>query len=477
MMSEFRYNHISFEMNDKNVAVIKIASNATPCPEGEIIKVKRLKFCLCQRQPIPLSGIKVLKNSLKELTIDPVNPVHISYLYGLVLRRIFKEQNSELLSIELFVKNSVLAYYICKFLKLEMRVPLRVFQDEVEASEGQGVDNYQALAQLIKQFVRNSDSLKTPLGRYPGYLGESNEISQHHKTYGGNGHLTVIIPSALRSERMLLETLKSLEVSKGIIHQLILVVPESSELSTEIEILLKNFISVEILKGSQRGVGFARRLGVESATNQYIAFIDDDDIVDSSYLAKLLEAHKNIDNLAAAGTWLKSFGYSRVMIPQFDNLPIFGILACLPPAGVLMWNREALEALGNFSEEFDRGFEDFYLTSKACSLNHQIAVLDLPLYNYRRHRNSTSARYTLDFESRMRDKILKERLLDSPETTFEIARTLFRNDSSLYDLSPFYWKKVKDINRVRNNHLIRFIYEKFPYKVRKILQRMLRANK
>jgi len=476
-MSEVRYNHISFEMSEKNVAVIKITSNLTACTKREIFKVKKITFCLCQRQPLPLIGIKDLKNSLKDLRIDQENPVHISYLYGLILRRIFKEQNSEILSVELFVENSVLAYYICKFLKLEMRVPLRVFQDEAEDFEGQGVDNYQALIQLLKEFVRNSDSLKTPLGRYPEYLGESNEIGQHHKTYGGNGHLTVIIPSALRSERMLLKTLKSLEVSKGIINQLILVVPEFSELSNEIEIALKKFISVEILKGSQRGVGFARRLGVESATNQYIAFIDDDDIVDSSYLTKLLEAHKNIDNLAAAGTWLQSFGYSSVMLPQFDNLPIFGILTCLPPAGVLMWNREALEALGNFSEEFDRGFEDFYLTSKACSLNHQIATLDLPLYNYRRHRNSTSARYTLDFESRMRDKILKERLLDSPETTFEIARTLYRNDSSLYDLSPFYWKRVKDINRVRNNHLIRFVYEKFPYEVRKILRRMLRAKK
>ena len=477
MKREVKFNHMSFEINEKNVAVIKLDSSSAACSEGVSFKVKKIVFCLCQRQTLPLSRVKPPRKSLRELSIGRENVLHLSYLYGLIIRRILNEHVSKILSTELHLEDTALGYYACKFIKLETRIPLRVLPKRDKGPISEVFDNYQALIQLLKQFVRNCDSSINPLGKYPGYQSLPEDKDEHQVSYLGNGRLTVVIPSLLRSEKMLLETLESLVSSKDLIHQLIIVIPDLSLLCNEIENVLKKFNSFEILKGSQKGVGFARRLGVEASTNQYIAFIDDDDILDPTYLGKLMDAHNINDNLAAVGTWLSSFGYSKVMLPQFDNLPIFGILACLPPAGVLMWNREALMALGNFCEEFDRGFEDFHLTSKACSLNHQISVLDLPLYNYRRHRNSTSAKYTLSFETRMRSRILKERLLDSPQTSYEIASILYWNDSSLYDQTPFYWTETKDINRVRNNQLIRFIYEKFPYQIRKNLRRMLRAKK
>ena len=472
-----RVNHISFEISEKNVAIIKLKSSSTPCPEGEPFKVKKINFCLCLSHLVPLRRIKPPKTNLSELSIDRESVLHLSYLYGLMIRRILNDLISEVISIEMYLEDTVSGYYACKFIMLEMGVPLRVFPSTEEELDSGVIDNYHSLIQQLKQFVRNSDAKINRLGKYPGYLRNIGGISQHHESYLGDGQLTVIIPSLLRSERMLLETLESLLNSKDLIDQLIIIIPENSQLCDDVENLLKKFKSVQVLKGSQKGVGFARRLGVEAVLHQYIAFIDDDDIVDPSYLKKLLSAHKNVDNLAAVGTWLSSFGYSKVMLPQFDNLPNFGIIACLPPAGVLMWNREALITLGNFSEEFDRGFEDFYLTSKACALKLPIAVLDLPLYNYRRHRQSTSARYTLNFETRMRDRILTERLIESPEASFEISKILYRNDPSLYDQTPFYWTEPKDINRVRNNHLVRFIYEKFPYQIRKILRRILRAKK
>jgi len=477
MVRQISINHISFEISEENVAIIKFDSNSTVCPAGELFKVKGVSFCLCQRQRVPLSRVKVLDNSLRELSIGRKNVLHHSYLYGMMIRRFLREYSSEIVSVELHLDNTLSGYYTCKFIKLEMRVPLRVFSREKKELESKYIDNYESLIDLLEQFVHNSDSSINPLGKYPGYLSEFGGIDENQEIYLGNGQLTVVIPSLLRSEKMLLETLESLVNSKDIIHQLIIIVPELSELGNEIQKILMKFTSFDLLKGSQKGVGFARRLGVEATTNQYVAFIDDDDIVDPSFLRSLLDAHKNADNLAAVGTWLSSFGYSKVMLPQFDNLPYFGVLACLPPAGVLMWNREALMALGNFDEEFDRGFEDFYLTSKACSSSHKISVLDLPLYNYRRHRNSTSAKYTPNFENMMREKILTKRLLESQESSIEILKILYRNDSNLYDQTPFYWTETKDLNRVRNNHLIRFVYERLPYQIRKILRGILRAKK
>ena len=86
-----RVNHISFEISEKNVAIIKLKSSSSPCPEGEPFKVKKINFCLCPRDSFPLHRIKLPKTNLRELSIDPASVVHLSYLYGLIVRRIFND--------------------------------------------------------------------------------------------------------------------------------------------------------------------------------------------------------------------------------------------------------------------------------------------------------------------------------------------------------------------------------------------------
>ncbi len=76
------------------------------------------------------------------------------------------------------------------------------------------------------------------------------------------------------------------------------------------EFLQKNKdINGYIYTQSNKGVSAARNMGIEKATSKYVAFVDGDDILDSSYLEQtvsLFEKNKNIDLVSCLLTYDKA---------------------------------------------------------------------------------------------------------------------------------------------------------------------------
>ena len=60
-------------------------------------------------------------------------------------------------------------------------------------------------------------------------------------------------------------------------------------------------MNARIIQTDEAGVSNARNLGIDNATGEYIAFIDDDDYVSPSYLEALLQI-ADIDTIAASNT-------------------------------------------------------------------------------------------------------------------------------------------------------------------------------
>jgi len=95
-------------------------------------------------------------------------------------------------------------------------------------------------------------------------------------------------------------------------------------------------------------------------------------------------------NVSATGVWLQAFGSDSRICPQWDGFSPLGIYQCLPPAGVLMWKKEALTQLREFRSDFAMGFEDFDLAARAIASDHLIVKLDRLKYLYRWGHESTS---------------------------------------------------------------------------------------
>ena len=467
-----KYFHFRYQEDKSGNVELVLSDNTTLCKNTIYVVIRNVKFCICNPIKNPTMLKRFVKQNTEKLELHSKNQLHISYLYSLIFRFMANNSHKIIRSITISSNSHLSAYYICKSIKLEFNIPIGINIPNLTTLQKVNGSRSHLFMEMLEQFVNNSDSSRSEVNSYPDY--EINSKTQEI-VYEGDGRLSVVIPTTLHSENMLIKTLESLRSSTIKIEKLILVIPDRAELPDRVKALLEEFSSHEVLMGSQSGVGRARFIGIEKVTTQYVAFIDDDDLVEPSYLEILLTAHKFSKNLAAVGSWLQSFGDSRFKIPQFDNLPLFGIVGCLPPAGVLMWNRSAILNLGNFDPEFDRGFEDFQLTSKASALSYKIAVIDRPLYKYRRHQNSTSSAYTLAFERQMRQKVLSATLDANPEIAPVIAILLYGANSSIYESSPFYWKnEIGGRDKLRKSKSARRLYNLLPYSLRRILQVILR---
>jgi glycosyltransferase involved in cell wall biosynthesis len=151
---------------------------------------------------------------------------------------------------------------------------------------------------------------------------------------------------------------------------------------------------ISVIRGELKGVAAARNIGLKTGNNPLIQFIDSDDTIEKNFIEAQRNFHSNYLQVAATGTWLKAFGAHNRIYPQWDNISPLSVSACLPPAGVLMWKRNAIENLSGFNNQFENGFEDFDLVAKATVFRYPIVVNDRILYNYQRGHSSLSQNWS-----------------------------------------------------------------------------------
>jgi glycosyltransferase involved in cell wall biosynthesis len=232
-------------------------------------------------------------------------------------------------------------------------------------------------------------------------------------------------------------------------------------------------IPIRAVLGNDAGIGKARDVGVQSTNTDILSFVDDDDLVKVDFFERLLYSLVKNPGMSAVGAWLQSFGYATHQLPQFDNLPVIGVINCLPSAGILMWRKSEITHIGGFDHSFRNGYEDFSLTSRGALEKLQIRVIDEPLYLYRRHKSSTSSQYTRELETNYRHKIIERALDHGGEDLSDIMRLLYVNPNSLKDESPFYWAPRKKDAKKKRTSILLWLYHQLPYGLRRRIYELI----
>ena len=226
--------------------------------------------------------------------------------------------------------------------------------------------------------------------------------------------IDVIVPTKGVSNKLLFECVSSILVAaqKTTFKFSLLVIDDNEQkmnlrpyLDTIIGI--DTFFEVNVIDGDSTGIADARNLGVARSKSPIISFIDSDDFVSPDYFLSTIDPLLRFDNVAAVGTWLKTFGNDHRVIPQWENFFPLSAYSCLPPAGVLIWRREALNQLGGFDPAYKSGFEDFDLVSRATIRFFPIVIFPAPLYNYRRGHGSLSQNWSSEKENMLRLRIIE----------------------------------------------------------------------
>ncbi len=134
----------------------------------------------------------------------------------------------------------------------------------------------------------------------------------------------------------------------------------------------------------------ARNVGVKNSTGELILPMDADDLLDPSYLEKTVSVLLQDPSLGGVYTAVKMFGdRDEVYSPEWSVSGIVtgtgGALICL------LYRRTVFDAIGGYNPRWRVGDDsDFFL--KACRKGYKFKQLKEPLYLYRRHPASTTAR-------------------------------------------------------------------------------------
>lgn len=192
------------------------------------------------------------------------------------------------------------------------------------------------------------------------------------------------------------ECIQSLETQHRISPYIYIVNDGSTETATLAALdRLRNRACIEVLDFPNGGLPVARRRGAQVAMEAgypALMFIDADDAIEPSYLAKAVEVLNRHPEAGAVNAWTHTVGLMHTYwIPPHSQFPLL-LAECLStPAAVI--RAEAYEAAGGVSPELKFAFEDWEFWIALCGKGYALLTIPEPLLRYRMREGSMSQEY------------------------------------------------------------------------------------
>lgn len=193
-----------------------------------------------------------------------------------------------------------------------------------------------------------------------------------------NPKISVITP-VLNGEKYIEDAVKSIQDQGYDNLEIVIVDDGSSDRTAEI----CKGLDVVLIQQENAGIPKARNAGLESATGDYIAFLDADDLWFPNKLKHQMELFKSPVN--------PTFILGLSIAIQEDTTPLTDTHFVLS-LGTALIKKEVFDEVGRFDENLDFG-EDLDWFLRVMEANHNCAVDPNPVLKFRRHDdNSTNNR-------------------------------------------------------------------------------------
>lgn len=199
--------------------------------------------------------------------------------------------------------------------------------------------------------------------------------------------ITVSVPTHNNSSmlRAALESLLAQDTSKGFSFEIIVIDDGSTDDTSGIAKELESVAGVAFRYSWQAGGGVAkaRNRSVELAKGTWVAFFDDDQVADPSWLQELLATAVsydadcvggNRDLVAQAGAPIPRNHAIRTLLGEESYDGEFQVTSFrdLPGTGACLVKKSVLQALGGFDEAMLCGGSDFDFFRKALAFGHRV---------------------------------------------------------------------------------------------------------
>jgi len=140
-----------------------------------------------------------------------------------------------------------------------------------------------------------------------------------------------------------------------------------------------------LIEQANAGVSRARNAGAARARGSYLVFLDADDVLEPTYVARCIAALRDApDSVAYAYTQMQHFGAESSL---FESRPFdAGILLTgnFVNASALM-RRRAFDEVGGWDPYFSLAYEDYELWVRMLAHGYSGIFVPEPLLRYRRH--------------------------------------------------------------------------------------------
>lgn len=287
-----------------------------------------------------------------------------------------------------------------------------------------------------------------------------------------NQKVAVVIPY-YNSKDTIRDTLHSISNASQFVSQIVIVNDGSRvEDSKYLEDLKKEF-SFIVHNQKNCGLASARNAGLKLIEEEYVLFLDSDDLINSEYLRKSIDLLNFYENVGGVGCWIRTFGLRSSLWETFDGaLPLNQYKNTLNSAGIV-WSRKVLLEVCGFNESILKGFEDWNLVNRVLANGWSIPVIDEPHFLYRVRKNSMFSRLTMDdllnlYEKHIKLDIQDPRNLAIVENLIKINQPGY---SFTYLLQPPLNLEINEVNLfareiVKRLPFLRIFWDKLPVRVK-----------
>ena len=240
----------------------------------------------------------------------------------------------------------------------------------------------------------------------------------------------------------------------------IVVVDDGSTDDTETVVASYDDERLTYIRQPNQGANAARNRGIERARGSYVSFLDSDDELLPSHLARIVDtvsesdpevggvctSYRIVDSVR--GTRLKSVPHGRITLADLASDNVIGGFT-----GVT-FRRDVIESIGELDEELE-AYQDVDYFVRVLK-QFDIIGIDEVLARYHVHRNRISSPQHLESRIRAQDRIIQKHgdilgepyvadlqynrgLLHADRGEMKVARTSFRAAISLDPMDPRYY--------------------------------------
>ena len=133
-----------------------------------------------------------------------------------------------------------------------------------------------------------------------------------------------------------------------------------------------------------RGVIYARNLGISAATGDYILPLDADNKIERTFIEKTVEVLEKNPDIGVVCSKVKIFGEEMAVNAQIKN-----ILYSNNVDNCALFRKSDFLAIGGYKEYMQDGYEDWDLWLSFLEKGLRIHRIDEYLFNYRKHKEES----------------------------------------------------------------------------------------